>query len=142
MITYNELVKLKPKQIKHNNVYYYVVFYHNKKNDLYVIQLYKKIEDPTNPLFHTIIIYDSKQTIEEANISQNYGLVFTSTIDSVVKKLEQVDSVAIHSPTYIQDIIEKFFEMYLEGDLKTTKLKKEKTLQLENYKNWDGVIKL
>lgn len=42
MITYDELVKLKPKQIKHNNVYYYVMFYHNKKNDLYLIQLYKK----------------------------------------------------------------------------------------------------
>ena len=114
MITNSELTKLKPKRIVYNNISYYIRF--SLKNDIgsgsypYIIQLYEQIKDPINKIFNSIIIYDSsKQTVEEADISQNYKLVFTSPINTVIKKLEQVDSAAIHSPTYIQDIIETFF---------------------------------
>lgn len=139
MITYDELVKLKPKQIKYNNVYYYVVFYHNKKNGLYLIQLYKQIEGLLRPL---MIYYNpSVQTVEEANIEQNYELVFTAKLDMIINKLEKFNCTASHSHTYIQDIVETFFKMYLDENVEKIKLNQEKRLQLKNYEDWDGVIK-
>lgn len=137
MIVNSELIRLKPKKIVYNNIRYYVRFSLNNNNDSYYIQLYKRVKDLICP----IVVYSS-ETIEEADISQNYELVFTATIDIVIKKLEQVDNVAIHSPTYIQDLIETFLKMYLEKEIENEKLNKEKTLQLENYEKWDGVIKL
>lgn len=47
----------------------------------------------------------SVQTAEEANIEQNYELVFTAELDMIINKLEKFNCAASHSHTYIQDII-------------------------------------
>ena len=131
MNTYDELVKFKPKQIKHNNIYYYVAFFRNKKNGLYLIQLYKQRGYLLRP---RMIYYNpSVQTAEETDIKQHYELVFTAELDMIINKLEKFNCTASHSPTYIQDIIETFFKMYLDENEEKIKLNQEKILQLKNY---------
>ena len=84
----------------------------------------------------------SVQTAEEADIKQHYELAFTAELDMIINKLEKFNCTASHSPTYIQDIIETFFKMYLDENEEKIKLNQEKILQLKNYEDWDGDIEL
>ncbi len=70
---------------------------------MYLIQLYKQRGYLLRP---RMIYYNpSVQTAEEANIEQNYELVFTAELDMIINKLEKFNCAASHSHTYIQDII-------------------------------------
>lgn len=137
MITNTELAKLKPKQIKHNNIYYYIKFNYNENNFFEIMELYKQNKNLS--VFSDSYI-TPKGTIED--ISQFYELVFTEELDIVIDAVERNNLAAMYSPTYIQDIMEKFFEMYLITEERKIQAEQKRKLQLENYENWDGVIKL
>lgn len=135
MITINELAKLKPKQIKHNNIYYYINFSYKENNFFHIMQLYKQNKNLS--VFSDSYI-TPKGTIED--ISQFYELVFTEELDIVIDAVERNNLAAMYSPTYIQDIMEKFFEIYLITEERKIQAEQKRKLQLENYENWDGVI--
>lgn len=135
MITNTELAKLKPKQIKHNNIYYYIKFNYNENNFFEIMELYKQNKNLS--VFSDSYI-TPKGTIED--ISQFYELVFTEELDIVIDAVERNNLAAMYSPTYIQDIMEKFFEMYLITEERKIQAEQKRKLQLENYENWDGVI--
>lgn len=137
MITNTELAKLKPKQIKHNNIYYYIKFNYNENNFFEIMELYKQNKNLS--VFSDSYI-TPKGTIED--ISQFYELVFTEELDIVIDAVERNNLAAMYSPTYIQDIMEKFFEMYLITEERKIQAEQKRKLQLENYENWDGVIEL
>lgn len=134
MVNNDELVQLKPKQIIHNNIYYYVkiisvkIFPYNEGSNSYFIQLYKK----TN---------GSRETLEEADIIKNYKIVFEHDLDIIIDELEKNNVEIRHSPTFIQNIMEKFFEIYLKETVEKNKNIQEKLLQITNYESWDGIIK-
>ena len=99
MITTSDLIQLMPRKIKYKDKNYYISISYDRHDYIFMMDLYKERDVP-------FTIYKN-----DREISQNYTKLHTENIDDVVNRLGEE---AKHSLTYIQDVIQEFFKMYLE----------------------------
>lgn len=114
------LTNLEPKLIKHNNSYYYVKFDYLPISYVYIICLY------TVPNEHIDTDFD---------ILLNKGIIKYIWIADLEKIMDKV-TIPQDSIFYLRDIVETFFEMYLEQK----EAEEVKELQFKYFERWDGVI--
>lgn len=114
------LTNLEPKLIKHNNSYYYVKFDYLPISYVYIICLY------TVPNEHIDTDFD---------ILLNKGIIKCIWIADLEKIMDKV-TIPQDSIFYLRDIVETFFEMYLEQK----EAEEVKELQFKYFERWDGVI--
>lgn len=134
MITIHDLVKnIRYKYITFNNEKYCVMF--SLTHD-YSIDLYKKYEDRWYSSLMNIY-EDEDENIK--NIQNNYKLEFSEKLVKILAEVNKDENIC-HSPTYIQKIIETFFNKYLDHLKAKEENEKETQLQIDNFNNWNGVI--
>ena len=69
--------------------------------------------------------------------------IYNKKLELVIKKLKENKKCEYieHDITYIKDIIETFFDIYLHEDIYEEQIKEEQRLQIKNLEKWDGIIK-
>ena len=142
MMTLNDLVEIKPKRIIYKDTSYYIKFSKEKRKDdlgnyksYYSIVLFERMA-----LYSPMVFMMPGESYEVSDILQNYKISYSYNLKNIIEELKENNKDIENSPTYIQDLIETFFKMYLEKEIENEKLNKEKTLQLKNFEKWDGVI--
>lgn len=123
MITTSDLIELMPRKIKYKDKNYYISISYDRHDCIFMMDLYREREVSFSVHY--------KDDMEE--IRQNYIPLHTENIDDVVNRLGEE---AKHSLTYIQDVIQEFFKMYLES---IDRIQAKET-QIKIYKEWDGNI--
>lgn len=111
-----DFVTLRSKHIRHNGIDYRVVFTMDK------LKLYKKKD--------TINFGTTPTTIQ-----YNHDFVYSFETKAVLDRVRQKRT----SESYIKDIVEIFFNMYLE-DRETEQEKSMKEKQIIYFDKWSGYI--
>ena len=133
----NEELRGIKKRIIYNDEVYYVVFCsyyggncYGAKDGLYIT------------LYNQRWRYN-KDEINDDNFKEKCDYIYDKKLESVIKRLKENKKCEYieHDITYIKDLIETFFDIYLHEDIYEEQIEEEQRLQIKNLDEWDGIIK-
>lgn len=129
MIKVSDFIKLGSKELTYRCKKYVIQFSREKVNNYNCLNDYK----------YYITLFGVNE--DSSNINDKHELLLNEDLIYFIDNEVLESGINSHSPTYIKDVIELFFNQYLTIKKEQDKIQTEYETQIKNYNEWDGVIK-